>query len=178
MTDFAAALLRDVPRYEPDNPLDSAPSMKDDPQGDWLSRDEVLAALSRALDPAIAERAGEVLPRLRKADEYEPLGHDGWEAADLITTLLTANTALRAERDELSSKLEVERALTDAVHRLAKAAEAQNAALTARVEGLTGAGKALASWCVKNIQLNLEMDTALHALDAALSATEATDDPR
>lgn len=48
-TTLAAALLRDVPRYEPDNPLDSAPSMKDDPQGDWLSRDEVLAALSRAL---------------------------------------------------------------------------------------------------------------------------------
>lgn len=50
-------------------------------------------------------------------------------AADIITALLTANAALRAERDELSSKLEVERALTDAVHRLAKAAEAQIAAL-------------------------------------------------
>ena len=24
----------------------------------------------------------ELIARLRKADEYEPLGHDGWEAAD------------------------------------------------------------------------------------------------
>lgn len=55
-------------------------------------------------------------------------------AADLITALLVQNAALRAERDELSSKLEVERALTDAVHRLAKAAEAKVARL---VEALT-----------------------------------------
>lgn len=43
------ALLRDVPRYEPDNPLDNAPSMKADPQGDWLREADVLAALSRAI---------------------------------------------------------------------------------------------------------------------------------
>jgi len=29
----------------------------------------------------------ELIARLRKADEYEPLGHDGWEAADRIEEL-------------------------------------------------------------------------------------------
>ncbi|XAI95316.1 hypothetical protein [Nostoc phage Nsp-JY18] len=105
-TDLAAALLRDVPRYEPDNPLDSAPSMKDDPQGDWLSRDEVLAALSRALDPAIAERAGEVVERLRgRPDAIEDVGRLRDEAADLITALLAQNAALRAERDALAEQV-------------------------------------------------------------------------
>jgi hypothetical protein len=29
----------------------------------------------------------ELVKRLRRADEYEPLGHDGWEAADRIEEL-------------------------------------------------------------------------------------------
>ena len=29
----------------------------------------------------------DLVKRLRKADEYEPLGHDGWEAADRIEEL-------------------------------------------------------------------------------------------
>lgn len=62
-------------------------------------RKYALTECRQAHDPTLTERAGEVLERLRKADEYEPLGHDGWEAADLITALLTANAALRAERD-------------------------------------------------------------------------------
>lgn len=44
------------------------------------------------------------------------------------------------------------------------------------IEKLRGASKALASWCVKNIQPNLEMDRLLHALDVALSAT--TEEPK
>lgn len=39
-------------------------------------------------------RDAELIARLRKADEYGPLGHDGWEAADRIE-------ALTKERDEL-----------------------------------------------------------------------------
>lgn len=185
MTDLATALLRDVPRFA-------------SPDGNLLAEKDVLDTLSRALDPALTERAGEVLERLRKADEYEPLGHDGWEAADLITTLLAQNAALRAERDELSSKLEVERALTDAVHRLAKSAEARIATLTARVEGLTGALEFYAEDGWKDRPLDpptpeeVEMFGG-NILDfpmpevffdrgerarAALSTTEATDDPR
>ena len=97
----------------------------------------------RALDPAIAERTGEVLPRLRKADEYEPLGHDGWEAADLITALLAANAALRVERDRYLRHLTAGAESLNADKARAEAAEAQIAALTARVEGLTGAVKGL-----------------------------------
>lgn len=32
----------------------------------------------------------DLIARLRKADEYEPLGHDGWEAADRIEALVKA----------------------------------------------------------------------------------------
>lgn len=42
----------------------------------------------------------ELIARLRKADEYEPLGHDGWEAADRIEQLAATNEALVKERDE------------------------------------------------------------------------------
>ena len=35
-----------------------------------------------------------LIARLRKADEYEPLGHDGWEAADRIEQLLQSIAAL------------------------------------------------------------------------------------
>lgn len=35
----------------------------------------------------------DLIARLRKADEYEPLGHDGWEAADRIEEMMK-------ERDE------------------------------------------------------------------------------
>jgi len=31
----------------------------------------------------------DLVKRLRRADEYEPLGHDGWEAADRIEELET-----------------------------------------------------------------------------------------
>lgn len=51
-TDLAAALLRDVPRFRPDHPGVMTP----DPIGVWVDHRQVLAALSRALDPAIAER--------------------------------------------------------------------------------------------------------------------------
>jgi hypothetical protein len=36
----------------------------------------------------------ELIARLRKDDEYEPLGHDGWEAADRIEQLAVTNEAL------------------------------------------------------------------------------------
>lgn len=32
----------------------------------------------------------DLVERLRHADEYEPLGHDGWEAADRIEALEAA----------------------------------------------------------------------------------------
>lgn len=173
MSNLAETILRDVKRY-------SLTQLGPVEGGQWLHYPDVLSAITAAMDPAIAERAGEVLERLQKADEYEPLGHDGWDAADLITALLAQNAALRAERDELSSKLEVERFVTDAMHRLAKAAEAQIAALTARVEGLTGAAKRVLApldepcrhdhhgYCQTHF---VEAECSVAALRAALSAT-------
>lgn len=99
MTDLAAALLRDVPRYDH---YDDDYDQKE--QGAWVTYASVLAALSRALDPAIAEKAGALTKRLRKTEEAGHVHHlskaDRLAAADLITTLLTANAALRAERDD------------------------------------------------------------------------------
>jgi len=37
----------------------------------------------------------DLVERLRHADEYEPLGHDGWEAADRIEALEAENLRLR-----------------------------------------------------------------------------------
>lgn len=98
---YAEALIAGVPRYDASAVMWTLEDVepKSTADGGWVRYSDVLAALSTALDPAIAERAGEVLERLQKADEYEPLGNDGWDAADLITALLTANAALRAERD-------------------------------------------------------------------------------
>jgi len=91
---LAETILRDVPTYDLWYEGGKLPFAG----ATWMTQADVLSALTAALD-GVDERAGEVLPRLRKADEYEPLGHDGWEAADLITALLAQNAALRAERD-------------------------------------------------------------------------------
>lgn len=117
-TTLAAALLRDVPRYACTN----AGDMEDDPFGKFLFRNDVLAALTAALD-GVDERAGEVLERLRaeksvisttrtfpSGDERDMVlvPHYGPnllanKAADLITALLAQNAALRAERDALAA---------------------------------------------------------------------------
>lgn len=60
----------------------------------------------------------DLIKRLRKADEYEPLGHDGWEAADRIEELVKErdeNDALAAKYMNLAEVLET---------KLAKAVEA------------------------------------------------------
>ena len=55
----------------------------------------------------------DLVKRLRKADEYEPLGHDGWEAADIIEALI-------AERDALkSAQIEAIRAALEAAAEVA-----------------------------------------------------------
>ena len=123
-TTLAETILKDVPkellakiiyeamRYER---RDTTPDWV--PNGNAFAQDEarraaakvqdaVLAALTAAMDPAIAERAGEVLSRLRKADEYEPLGHDGWEAADLLTALLAQLAAMEAQIKGLEGGIE------------------------------------------------------------------------
>jgi len=48
--------------------------------------------------------------RLRHADEYEPLGHDGWEALDCITDLEARLAAAEAGEDALAEVLRSYRA--------------------------------------------------------------------
>lgn len=39
----------------------------------------------------------DLIARLRRADEYEPLGHDAWEAAAAIAALTAERDALQAQ---------------------------------------------------------------------------------
>ena len=95
-TKLAETILRDVPRYW----QASNRSLQQATDGSWLKRTDVLAALTTAMDPAIAERAGEVLEALRSKTPNMTKGHAAMEAgADLITALLAQNAALRAERE-------------------------------------------------------------------------------
>lgn len=71
----------------------------------------------------------DLIKRLRKNDEYEPLGHDGWEAADLIEQLVK-------ERDGLL------RVVTDN-HVALQRAEAAETKLTKAVEALREISKGL-----------------------------------
>jgi len=48
----------------------------------------------------------ELVKRLRRADEYEPLGHDGWEAADRIEALTEQLEAARADAKEAEAYAE------------------------------------------------------------------------
>lgn len=135
-TTLAAALLKDVKRHGGWHALDPVPVMYEA---------NVLAALTAAMDPALSERAGEVLERLQKADEYEPLGHDGWDAADLITALLARIAAMEAQIKGLEGGIEAacdreaetERKLRTALaasETRAEAAEAERDALRAEAD--------------------------------------------
>lgn len=85
--DFAA-LLAGVPRYDTD-PHDYTSLIKTD-DGDWLSRDEVLAALAAAVPADLAE-AGEIAEQLlREADGFSV------RASDTITALLARIAAQEA----------------------------------------------------------------------------------
>ena len=80
--------------------------------------------------------------------------------------------ALRAERDGLQQWAENCRQSAKKCLAHAEKQEARAEAAEAKVEKLTVVSKALASWCVSNIQPNLEMDTLLHALSATATTEE------
>lgn len=143
MSNLAETILQDVPRYGCWE-LDSD-AMRASTDGRYIELDAVLAAITAAMDPAIAERAGEVAKRLRAVctcniDSSPCMAEDDCRdaisAADLITALLTANAALRAERDEHAEALKVNNAVLCAALLRAKDAEAQIAALPAATVGV------------------------------------------
>ncbi len=86
----------------------------------------------------------ELMKRLRNADEYDPLGYDGWEAADAIALLIAERDEARAEGSHCYGKLRIitdERdALATEVRKLqAEHRRATDDAITegARVDALT-----------------------------------------
>jgi ATP-dependent Lon protease len=46
----------------------------------------------------------DLVKRLRRADEYEPLGHDGWEAADRIEQLVASNEYLNSRLENVLAR--------------------------------------------------------------------------
>ena len=67
----------------------------------------------------------ELIARLRKADEYEPLGHDGWEAADRIEALTAKLATCEKYRDAYDEMGRIgTQAVRDLEIKLAKAVEA------------------------------------------------------
>jgi hypothetical protein len=83
MTEFAKKVLEGVVRYRPKPPGVMVP----DQTGVWVDHRQVAAAIAKM------GTGDGLVERLNRADEYEPLGHDGWEAAAHIA-------ALRAVLDE------------------------------------------------------------------------------
>ena len=158
----ATLLLKDVPRHLV-------------PRGNVLYEAEVLAALSRALDPALAEQAGALTKRLRKTEEAGHVHHlskaDRLAAADLITALLAQNAALRAERDE--HRRNWERAFNANT-----ALEERLAAAEAKVEKLRGALVDLTAAFAKKVDVNrtkwrMSYEHPLSAYDRAMDLLAA-----
>lgn len=93
-TDITSLLLREVPQYtDDDNHIPGT-------LGAWVRYNDILAALSRYLDPAFVEKATLTVLRLRSGLDNADRGADGKrelggvvltmnDAADLINALLT-----------------------------------------------------------------------------------------
>jgi rubrerythrin len=75
------------------------------------------------------EAVAKMLKQLRRKDEYEPLGHDGWTAADMLEALAAKLAEVEAERDTLFRKAALAEEWRDHDKTRAEAAEAENARL-------------------------------------------------
>lgn len=130
-TDIISSLLRNVPTYDlwyegGKLPFDGAT---------WMTQADVLAALTAAMDPAIAERAGEVVSECLQAVENGegPYRHDWrykphkvvYTLTRQITDLLAQNAALRAEKAEFMAVTD------DRIEELTKELILLNSSLTA-----------------------------------------------
>jgi hypothetical protein len=91
-----------------------------------------------------AKMSDDLVKRLRRAGEYEPLGHDGWEAADRIEALTEQLEAARADAKEAEAyaeelagdQVDLCRQLIAAEDKLAKAVEALRAVDALDPEGM------------------------------------------
>ena len=80
-----------------------------------------------------------LIARLRKVDEYEPLGHDGWEAADRIEQLVATNEALVKARREDALELIAAHGQAQEAYEAQLKAEARAERLEARCKALIAA---------------------------------------
>lgn len=101
----------------------------------------------------------ELIARLRKADEYEPLGHDGWEAADRIEALV------RVRREDALELLAAHGQAQDAYEAQLKA--------EARADRLEAALRELVT-CVEDGCFCSEMKMATAIGEARAAITEET----
>ena len=105
----------------------------------------------------------ELIARLRKADEYEPLGHDGWEAADRIEALVKEKRWIMEERDRTFALM-----LARAEAAEAKVEKLRGALMVARVHVANNAE----GWSVSRGAARDD----LTVVDAALTQKDRTDD--
>lgn len=86
----------------------------------------------------------DLIKRLREADEYEPLGHDGWEAADRIEKLehevsshkITISMMNFAWNQALQQRDEAEAKLAKAVEALREIADFSEADPVKYIQGV------------------------------------------
>lgn len=144
-TTLAAALIAGVPRYW----QASNRSLQPATDGEWLSRADVLSALTAAMDPALSERAGEVLDSLAvladMADLFSAPLLDDDDRPEMtvalerivaaVPALLAQNAALRAERDAAITIAETAIAEADTLR-----AERDEARKQARSNSFAGEG--------------------------------------
>jgi hypothetical protein len=90
----------------------------------------------------------ELVKRLRRADEYEPLGHDGWEAADRIEALTAENERLERVVKDISDEADLAEQEACMVENDFIKAEKEIEALTAKL--------AQATWLLTEAAVQLE----------------------
>lgn len=170
---LAAAILRDVPRYEPCGDA----KMRKHQFGNWLSLDELADALTRALGgDDLVERAGEVVPKLRDKNCCESPNCNCDTSADLITALLARVAALRAEVEWWKQD---DRAAWDKCEerRIAqKAAEAEVARLTVERDEATAGMFAWMKKAEKDAACAARLTALTGAVTFALSEYDAPND--
>ena len=100
----------------------------------------------------------DLIKRLRKADEYEPLGHDGWEAADLIEELVKERDRWKDACRSASKDLNIVVPDND---RLKSERDAAEASLAKAVEALQELSTCVEDGCYcSEMQMATVMDKA------------------
>jgi chromosome segregation ATPase len=122
----------------------------------------------------------ELVKRLRRAGEYEPLGHDGWEAADRIEALLNLNEALVELLDDRDAKLETLTAERDdyafrlaAAYNIYSEMHVELEALTEQLEAARADAKEAEAYAEELEAMNKNQEAMIRQADRRGDALEA-----